>query len=264
MEHVGAESAFANGLLQVLVSRCQEAHVEPDSARAADADEFALLKDAQQLGLQSQRKLADFVEENASAFGDFQQTFLLTDGAGECSFLVPEQLAFQKRFRQRGAVQGHKRLILAGAILMNGASSKLLARATFAVNQDSGFTGGDLLDKLVDLAHARALADHIVLQADLGAQTLILAAQALKLARVLDGNGGDSGDGGEKLQIVFGESRAGICGIEIDGAQGAAGYRQRNTEERAHSWGVIVGSRTEFADFIVEDGESVLDHAAHQ
>src|SRR5260370_38091972 len=169
MEQVGAESTFADGFLQILVSRCQEAHVEPDSARAAYAGQFARLKDAQQLGLQSQRKLADFVEEDASAFGDFQQPFLLTDGAGECSLLVPEQLTFQKRFRQRGAIQGQKGLILAGAILMNGASSKLLARATFDVNEDSGFTGGDLLDKLVDLAHAMALADHIVLQADLGA-----------------------------------------------------------------------------------------------
>src|SRR5712664_84522 len=223
MEQVGAESAFADGFLQILVSCCQEADVEPDSPGAADADEFALLKDAQQLGLQRQRKLADFVEEDASAFGDFQQPFLLTDGAGECPLLVPEQLTFQKRFCQCGAIQGHKRLILAGAILMNRASSELLARATFAANQDGGFAGGDLLNELVDLAHARALADHIVLQADFGAQTLILAAQTFELARVLYGNGGDSGDGGEKLQIVFCEGGAGICRIEIDDSAGATG-----------------------------------------
>src|SRR5260370_6773817 len=252
MEQVGAESTFADGFLQVLIRRCQEAHVEPDSARATDADEFALLKDAQQLGLQRQRKLADFVEEDASAFGDFQQPFFLANGAGECSFLVPEQLAFEKRFRQRGAIQGHKGLILARAILMNGASGEFLSRATLAVNQDGGFTGGDLLNELVDLAHARTLADHIVLQADFGAQTLILAAQAFELARVLYGNGGYASDGGEKLQIVFLEKIAGICGIEIDDSEGATGNRQRNAEEIPHPGGVVVGRRIGFADFVFQ------------
>src|SRR5712692_7611432 len=102
MEQIGAESVFANRVLQILVRSGQKADVELDWPRAADTDEFALLKDAEQLGLQCQRELADFVEENAAAFRDFQQPFLLTNGAGKRPLLVPEQLAFEKRFRERG------------------------------------------------------------------------------------------------------------------------------------------------------------------
>src|ERR1700682_4314582 len=104
MEQIGAEGVFTNRLLQILISRGQKAHVEFDRSRTADAHEFALLKHAEQLGLQRRRKFADFVKENASALGDFQQPFLLTNSAGERSLLVPEQLAFEKCFRERGAI----------------------------------------------------------------------------------------------------------------------------------------------------------------
>src|SRR5258708_14605091 len=99
MEQVGAEGIFANRLLQVLVSSSQKAHVELDRPRTADADEFALLKNTQQLGLQCQRELADLVQKDATALGDFQQPFLLTNSAGERPLLMPEQLAFEEGFR---------------------------------------------------------------------------------------------------------------------------------------------------------------------
>src|SRR5260370_1907695 len=172
MEQVGAESVFANCVLQILICSGQKAHVELDWARAADADEFALLKDAEQLGLQGQGKLADFVEENAAAFGDFQQPLLLTDGAGKRPFLVSEQLAFEKRFRERGAIQRHERLIFARAIFVNSTRGKLFSCATFAVDQNRGIAGSNLLNELLDLAHPLPLAAHVVLQANLPTQPL--------------------------------------------------------------------------------------------
>src|SRR5258707_9037108 len=99
MEQVGAESVFANRLLKVFVRSGKKAHVELDRPRTADADEFALLKNTQQLGLQCHGEFANFVQEHASTFGDFQQPFLLTNSAGEGSLLVPEQLAFEECFR---------------------------------------------------------------------------------------------------------------------------------------------------------------------
>ena len=82
---------------------------------------------------------------------------------------------------------------------MYSARGQLLARAAFAADQDCGIAGSDFLNELVDLTHARALANHVVLQTDLGPQTLVLIAEALELAGVLDGNCGKAGDGGEKL-----------------------------------------------------------------
>src|SRR5216683_3153625 len=265
MEQVGTESVFANGFLQILICSGQKADVELDGPCAADANEFALLKDAQQLGLQGQREFADFVEENAATFGDFQQPFLLADRAGERPFLVPEQLAFEKRFRQCRAIQRHERLIFALAIFVNGARGKLFSRAAFAVDQNRGIAGSDLLDELVDLGHARALADHVVLQANLGAQALILTAKALELAGVLYANCGKSCDGGEKLQIVLRESSAGICRIEIDDSERTIGNRKRHAEERAHGRSaIIIRRRIKLARFIVKDGDAVLDDTADQ
>src|SRR5689334_17694332 len=99
---------------------------------------------------------------------------------------MPKKLAFEERFRQGSAIQRHERLILARAIFVNGARGQLLACATLAANQDRGITYCDLLNKLIDLAHARTLAHHIVLQTYLRAQALVLAAQTLELAGVLD------------------------------------------------------------------------------
>src|SRR4029077_5378328 len=264
MEQIGAESGFANRVLQILIRSGQKADVELDGPRAADADEFALLKDAQQLGLQRQREFADFVEEHAATFGDLEQPFLLANSAGERPFLVPEQLAFEKRFRQCRAIQRHERLIFALAVFVNGTRGKLFARAAFAVDQNCGIAGSNLLNELVDLAHARALADHVVLQANLGAQALILAAEALELAGVLYGNCGKAGDGGQKLQIIFREGRAGACRIEVDDSERAIRNRKRHAEERVHRRSVIVRRGIEFAGFVVKDGDAVLDDTADQ
>src|SRR6266404_3979686 len=94
---------------------------------------------------------------------------------------MPEQLAIKKGLRQRRAIQRHERLALARTIFVNRARGQLLACAAFATDQNGGVAGGDLLNKLVDLTHARALANHVVLQTDFGSQALILAAEPLTL-----------------------------------------------------------------------------------
>jgi len=53
------------------------------------------LQGAQQLRLEQYRQLADFVEKERAAVGEFQQTDLAPLRAGEGPFLVTEELAFQ-------------------------------------------------------------------------------------------------------------------------------------------------------------------------
>jgi hypothetical protein len=52
-----------------------------------------------------------------------------------------------------------------------------------------------------------------VLKLDFGAQALVFAAEAFELASVFEGDGGEAGDGGEKLQVVVGEARGGIAAV---------------------------------------------------
>ncbi len=74
------------------------------SAFAADAFEFALLQDAQQLGLQRNRHFRNFIEQQRAAVGEFELAFAHLVRAGECAFLVAEQNRFEHVFGNRRAV----------------------------------------------------------------------------------------------------------------------------------------------------------------
>src|ERR1700730_3212333 len=132
------------------------------------------------------------------------------------------------------------------------------------MDQDCGLARRNLLNELVHLTHTRALANHVVLQVNLGLQALILASQELELSGVLYGNCGESGDGGEKLPIVFCERGAGICGIEVDDTERTTRSRKGHTEERPNRSGLIVGRGIQLADFIVKNGDAVLNDAADE
>ena len=67
-----------------------QAHIHFDGARAAQPFELVLLQDAQQLGLQLQRNVADFVEKQRAFMGQLEAADLLRDGAGERALLVAE------------------------------------------------------------------------------------------------------------------------------------------------------------------------------
>src|ERR1039458_7068436 len=60
------------------------------AARAAQPLELALLQNAQQLGLQLQRDVADFVQKKRALVGQLEAPDLLADGARECALLMAE------------------------------------------------------------------------------------------------------------------------------------------------------------------------------
>src|SRR5260370_41316098 len=57
---------------------------------------LVFLKRAQQLGLQFEGNIADFIKEKGAATGQFDTTNPSLDSAGECSALVTEQLTLQQ------------------------------------------------------------------------------------------------------------------------------------------------------------------------
>ncbi len=132
VEKILAKAALLDFFFQIAIGRGDQADVQLDGARSAHALEFTLLQHAQQLGLQQGRQLADFVQENRAALGDFELAFFLGDGAGERAFFVAEQLAFEQVFGQRGAVDGHARLVGAAAVAMDGARHQFLAGSALA------------------------------------------------------------------------------------------------------------------------------------
>ncbi len=64
-----AEEFVFGEFAQIAVGGDDDANVDVDGLRAADALEAALFENAQQFGLDGQRQLADFIEEERAADG---------------------------------------------------------------------------------------------------------------------------------------------------------------------------------------------------
>src|ERR1035438_4536726 len=66
------ESAFSDGLTQILIGGRYDAYIDTDVAQAPQAPEALLFQDAQKLGLQRERDLTDFVEEKSALVGELE------------------------------------------------------------------------------------------------------------------------------------------------------------------------------------------------
>ena len=73
---------------------------------------------------------------------------------------MAEKFGFEKRFRQRGAVDRHKRPLLDRALVVDGAGDEFLARPGFAPDQNARRRRRDLADLAENLAHEARIADH--------------------------------------------------------------------------------------------------------
>jgi hypothetical protein len=90
------------------------------------------LQQAQHLGLQGQRHVADLVEEKGAAIDLLELADAPAVGAGKGALLVAEQLALQQLLRDGGAVEGQEGRLGTGAVLVDGAGDQLLAGAALA------------------------------------------------------------------------------------------------------------------------------------
>ena len=125
-------SPVGDHFVQIAMRGANDAHIDVDRLVLADAANLAALQHAQQLGLHRFGQLADFVEKDRAAVGDFEQADAMLVGAGERAFAMAEQLAFDQRLGQRAAIDRHKRHLGPRALLVNGAGDQLLAGAGLA------------------------------------------------------------------------------------------------------------------------------------
>src|SRR5579863_6935944 len=105
--------------LEVAIGRRDYSRIDMDRALTADALEVLILQKAQKLGLQCRRQVGDLVEEYRAAVRRFEPARLVLDRAGERAAHVPEQLALEQFFGQRGAIDDDERLALAPAPSMD-------------------------------------------------------------------------------------------------------------------------------------------------
>ena len=100
VKEVAAEFLFRDHFGQIAIGGGDEAHVDGDGPRAAQALDLALLQSAQQLRLQVERQLAHLVEEERALVRQLQAADFARDGAGERALLVAEEFAFEQARRE--------------------------------------------------------------------------------------------------------------------------------------------------------------------
>ena len=139
--------------------RRQNAHVDRDAPSSSQLLDFALLQHAQQLRLQRQRNVADFVEKDRPAFRHLEFSRTRFDPGGDAA-LDAEEFRLQQRLRQRGAIDRDERSVFARRVAVNETRHHLFASSRLAANQHAGLRIGDARDEIDDALHLRRVADH--------------------------------------------------------------------------------------------------------
>ncbi len=115
IEKIIAQVSLGDRLLGNFVGRGQHANIDGGFALAAQAAQLAVFQHAQQLGLRGNRHLADLVQQQRAALSQLEAADAAFQRAGERALFVSEDLAFDQRLGNGGAVDGNERLGLAGA-----------------------------------------------------------------------------------------------------------------------------------------------------
>src|SRR5262249_18587161 len=100
--------------------------------------EGVLLQHPQELGLQLEGEITDFVQEKRAPVGQFKAPDTLRERPCESAFFVPEEFAFQEARRDGAAVERDKGVRTPRAEVVRGAGQQFLARAGLALEEHSG------------------------------------------------------------------------------------------------------------------------------
>src|SRR5690606_37443938 len=153
IEEVLTEGAFADHLLQVLVSRTDYPYIHRDFSAAAYTFNNSLLQKTQQLRLEVERHIADLVEKQGAFVGclDFADGGFV--GSGKSTFFVTEEFAFNEIFWHGGAIDGHKTLVATRTYLVNCARHDFFTGAAFTQEGTGDGCGCNFFQLAADLQH---------------------------------------------------------------------------------------------------------------
>ena len=120
---------------------------------------------------------------------------------------MAEQFALQQVLGQRRAIHRHERLSRTRAVLMHGARHQFLACAGLANDQDRGIGLRRPQDVALQLAQARAVADHVMVRMKFRFQPLVLRLDPFQVEGVLQRHRSNVRDGHQQLQMLLPKSR---------------------------------------------------------
>ena len=156
------ESILPDFVRQITIGGGNDPHVDVHRARAAQSLELSLLQNAQQLWLQLDRKVADFVQEQRPSMSELEPPGLARMRSRERAALASEQLALDQRGGQRRAVERDEFPRRPRTAPVNRARDQLLASPGLAQQQHGGMRGSHLIEPEHHVAPCRTFADERV------------------------------------------------------------------------------------------------------
>ena len=165
--------------MQIAVGRGDDSHADRYGFGTAGAMNLVLLQHSQKLDLQPHRHVADFIEQQSTAFGGFEQAFLRARRAVERTFFVSEQFGFEKILCHCAAVDGDEGFVAPRAGVVNGMRQEFLAGSTLAGEQYAGVGTRDHVRLREPVLHQLVSGD------DIGAPILIDVRESGHLERLL-------------------------------------------------------------------------------
>ena len=152
-----AESPFFHLDVEVAVRRGDDPHVHRRPLRGADRSHLPVLQHAQELRLQSERHVADLIQEQRPSVCGGDEPLVIVGRAGKGAFAVAEQFRFEQVLRYGGAIDGDEGPLGAAARAMYGAREKLLSRSARSVDENARVRLRDQARLVKDVLHFRAL-----------------------------------------------------------------------------------------------------------
>jgi len=138
IEQVLAEASRADLGFEVGVGGGNDPHINAPARRGAQPPRCLLLERPQELGLELRRHVSDFIEQQRSAVGSFEQSGLGGFRIGKCSALVPKQLALQEVRGNGGAIQLDEWAGRSGPAIVQRTREQLFTGAGVTGDEDRG------------------------------------------------------------------------------------------------------------------------------
>ena len=135
MLQIRTEPALGDQLSEILVGGGDDPHIDSDVFRAANATDAVVFQHGQQLGLNGQRKAAEFVEEQGAPMGRLEQPDASAAGIGECPLLVAEEFRLGQMLGNCRAIDLHPRPVSPRTFAMDPTGQRSLAGARLAFDE---------------------------------------------------------------------------------------------------------------------------------
>ena len=131
----------------------EDAHVYVDGITRADARDLLPLQDPEQLRLQLEGQLADFIEKDRPSVGALERADAAPVRAGERAAFVTEQLAFDQLGGQRRTIDLHEGSGAPGRTIVKRLGHQSFSDATLATEKDCDVAVRNLSDRSRDSSH---------------------------------------------------------------------------------------------------------------